>query len=67
MERQSMLFYKSYIDAVEQIDDADTKFKRLKAIINYGLTGEADVPDDPLVKMAWIFIEPMLERSDSDE
>ena len=58
--RDSMLFYKSYLDAVEMVKDKSTQLKLLKTIINYGLTGDADIKDDPVAEIAWVFIKEMM-------
>lgn len=63
MERESFLFYRSYLEAIEKIKSVDAKYKLLMGIINYGLDRTEPEFNDELSEMAWVFIEPLLDAN----
>ena len=64
MNNNFMVFRRSYLEAVEKIaKDTPTRLKLLKAIVNYGLTGKADIPEDLLFQIAPELKKDYEERS----
>ena len=63
MERESFLFYRSYLEAIGKIKSIEAKYKLLMGIINYGLDRTEPEFDDELSQMAWVFIEPLLDAN----
>lgn len=63
MERESFLFYRSYLEAIGKIKSVEAKYKLLMGIINYGLDRTEPEFDDELSQMAWVFIKPLLDAN----
>lgn len=63
MERESFVFYRSFLDAIEDIDDAATQLRALKAILIYGLNGEeTKLPRGP-ASIVFKMAKPQLEAN----
>lgn len=61
--RKSFLFYRSFVEAGRQIPE-DKRLAYYEAIFTYALDGIKPDPDeDPLIKIAFSFIEPLVEAS----
>ncbi len=62
IERETVLFYKSFYDAIKCIPDKDVQADALMAIISYGLTGEP--PDcDGLAKAIFCMAKPQIDAN----
>lgn len=63
MDRDSFLFYKSYLDAGQKIP-VKQRLKFYEIIIEFGLTGvEPEDTGDPLIDMALNFIRPLIKAN----
>lgn len=60
--QNSMVFYRSFIDAIEQLPPEDQGIA-YKAIVKYALDDEITPLKTPLQKMAWTLIKPQLDAN----
>ncbi len=60
---KNFVFYPQYILSVNQISDEETKFLLVRAIIDYGITGEYD-KSNPAVNAVMVNIAECIDSSD---
>lgn len=63
MDREGFVFYRSFWDAVQDIDDEHTRLLAIESILRYGLTGEEqELPRGP-ASMVFKMARPQLEAN----
>lgn len=62
--RDSFLFYRSYLEAAQNVTDEQKQSRLIMAILHYGIYfEEPDFSDDEILKVAWSLIKPLLDAS----
>lgn len=63
MERDGFVFYRSFYEAVQDIEDEHTRLLALEAIINYGVLGEELPLPKGMASIVFKLVKPQLEAN----
>ena len=61
MERYSMVFYKSFFEAIQSIEDPEERAAGYDAIIAYGIYGE-EPKIDGIANALFILAKPLIDK-----
>lgn len=61
--RAGFTFYRSFLEAINEIEDEAKQLALFHAICNYALDGEQPTFEGSLLKMAWRLVLPILQRN----
>ncbi len=62
MERESFIFYASFLEGIEALNSAEEKWEAVKAIFDYGLKG-IDKPPEGYAKIPYIMAKPQINAN----
>ena len=62
MERESFIFYASFLEGIEALNSAEEKWEAVKAIFDYGLKG-IDKPPEGYSKIPYIMAKPQIDAN----
>ena len=62
-QKESMVFYKAFFEAIELNSDHKIKAECYKAIINYALNGIAPETDEAFVNIMFIMCKPSIDSN----
>ena len=63
MKRDSMLFYRTFLEGVDDFDTIEEKFEWLIGIIEYGLNGVEFKPSTKSLQIAWRHVKPLVDAN----
>ena len=63
MERESFVFYRSFHEAISEIEDKALRMDCFNAIVKYGLYGIEPEDDNPMVQMVFKLVKPQLDAN----
>lgn len=63
MKRDSMVFYRSWLDAINRIKRSSDKLKFFLAIVEYGLNGEEIETNNEAIDMFMINVKAQLDKN----
>lgn len=61
--RESMVWYRSFVDSVEKLNDINIKYLCYYSIFNYGLNGELPTTDSEIVNALFAFAKPLIDKN----
>lgn len=61
--RESMVWYRSFVDSVEKLNDVNIKYLCYYSIFNYGLNGEIPTTDNEIVNALFAFAKPLIDKN----
>lgn len=62
-KKESMVFYRSFIDAISTLNDPQTKVECYEAIIYYGLNGTIPASNNPTISLMLKLVEPIIKSN----
>lgn len=62
MERESFIFYASFLEGIEALNSAEEKWEAVKAIFDYGFKG-IDKPPEGYAKIPYIMAKPQINAN----
>lgn len=62
MERESFIFYRSFLEGIETLNSAEEKWEAVKAIFDYGFKG-IDKPPEGYARIPYIMAKPRIDAN----